>query len=185
MLALSPSTKTITTKKILITKPNKGAGVVILNKNDYNDKMKTILNDTTKFLDLGPVTNKDDTAKIELRIPRRLLQLRKECLISKQVYEAIRPTSSQRPRMYSLPKIHKKDVPLRRILSMTGSAQHQLAKWLTSLLQTVLQNLSSNCVSDSFTYVKEVKNLPFLFPLSFFVLLIFPVSSPMFRLLKP
>ena len=25
---------------------------------DYNDKMKTILNDTTKFLDLGPVTNK-------------------------------------------------------------------------------------------------------------------------------
>ena len=117
------------------------------------------------FLILGPVTNKDDTAKIELRIQRRLLQLRKECLISKQVYEAIRPTSSQRPRMYtcSLPKIHKKDVPLRRILSMTGSAQHQLAKWLTSLLQTVLQNLSSNCVSDSFTFVKEVRKFTFSF----------------------
>ena len=147
-----------TNEKILITKPDKGAGVVILNKNDYNDKMKTILNDTSKFLALGPVTNKDNTAKIESRIQRRLLQLRKECLISKQVYEAIRSGSDcfvsllrnkgmyrmDPPRMYGLPKIYKKDVPLRPILSMTGSAQHQLAKWLTSLLQLVLQNLSSN-----------------------------------------
>ena len=101
----------LTNEKILITKPDKGAGVVILNKNDYNDKMKTILNDTIKFLDLGPVTNKDNTAKIESWIQRRLLQLRKECFISKQVYEAIRFTGSQRPRMYGLPKIHKKDVP--------------------------------------------------------------------------
>ena len=100
-----------TNEEILITKPDKGAGVVILNKNDYNDKMKTILNDTTKFLDLGPVTNKDNTAKIESRIQQRLLQLRKEYLISKQVYEAIRPTGSQRQRIYGLPKIHKKDVP--------------------------------------------------------------------------
>ena len=113
------------------------------------------------FLDLGPVTNKDNTARIESRIQRRLLQLRKEYLISKQVYEAIRRTGSQRPRMYGLPKIHKKDVPLRPILSMTGSAQHQLAKWLTSLLQPVLQNLFSNCVSDSFTFVKEVRKFTF------------------------
>ena len=75
-----------TNEEILLTKPDKGAGMVILNKNDYNDKTKMILNDTTKFLDLGPVTNKDNTAKIKSPIQRRLLQLRKECLISKQVY---------------------------------------------------------------------------------------------------
>ena len=44
---------------------------------------------------------------------------------------------------------------------MTGSAQHQLAKWLTSLLQPVLQNLSSNYVSDFFTFVKEVRKFTF------------------------
>ena len=44
---------------------------------------------------------------------------------------------------------------------MTGSAQHQLAKWLTPLLQPVLQNLSSNCVFDSFTFVKEVRKFTF------------------------
>jgi len=35
---------------IIITKPDKGSGVVILNKNEYNDKMITILNDTTNSL---------------------------------------------------------------------------------------------------------------------------------------
>ena len=44
---------------------------------------------------------------------------------------------------------------------MTGLAQHQLAKWLTSLFQPVLQNLSSNCVSDSFTLVKKVRKFTF------------------------
>ena len=106
-------------KKILITKPDKGAGFVILNKNDYKDQIKTIPNDTIKFLDLGPDTNKENTANIESRIRRRLLQLRKESLISQQVYKAIRPTGSQRPRMYGLPKIHKNNVFLHSILSMT------------------------------------------------------------------
>ena len=79
-------------EEILITKPDKGAGVVILNKNEYNDKMKTILNDTTKFLDLGPATNNDNTTKIETLIQRRLLQLSNEKLISKTEYKAIWPT---------------------------------------------------------------------------------------------
>jgi len=70
-------------EEIVITEPDKGAGVGILNKNEYNDKMKTILNDTTKFLDLGPATNNDNTAKIETLIQRRLLQLSNEKLISK------------------------------------------------------------------------------------------------------
>ena len=163
-------------EEILITKSDKGAGVVILNNNDYNDIMKTIFDDTTKFLDLGPFTNKDNTAKIESRIQQRLLQLRKKSLISKQVYEAIRPTGFQRPSMYGLTKIHKKDVTLRPILSMTGSAQHQLAKWLTSLLQPVLKNLSSNRAFDSFTFVKEVRKFTFSPSSVFFCS--FDISNP-------
>jgi len=81
--------------------------------------------------------------------------------MSKTEYKAIRSTGSQRPRMYGLLKTHKKDLPLRQILSMTGSAQHELANWLTCLLQPVLQDLSANCVSDSFTFVKEARNFTF------------------------
>jgi len=98
-------------EEILITKPDKGASVVILNTNEYNDKMKTILNDTTKFLDLGPATNNDNTAKIETLIQPRLLQLSNEKIISKTEYKAIRPTGSQRPRMYGLRKLTRKMYP--------------------------------------------------------------------------
>ena len=137
--------------------------------------MGMILNDTTKFLNLGPVDSNDNTAKIESRIQRRLLRLKKDNLISQDVYDAIRPTGSQRPRMYGLPKTHKKDVPLRPILSMTGSAQHHLAKWLTSILNPVLQQFSVNCVPDSFTFVKEVNN--FTFSSSSVFLCSFDISS--------
>ena len=65
---------------------------------------------------------------------------------------------SQRPRMYGLPKIHKKDVPFRPILSMTGSAQHQLATWLTSVLQPVLFLYSSYCIQDSFSFVNAIRS---------------------------
>ena len=153
--------KALRSNDIYITKPDKGSGVVILNKNDYNRKMGMILNDTTKFLNLGTVDSNDNTAKIESRIQRLLLRLKKDNRISQNVYDAIRPTGSQRPRMCGFPKTHKKDVPLRPILSMTRSAQHHLAKLLTSILNPVLQQFSVNCVPDSFTFVKEVNNFTF------------------------
>ena len=59
--------------------------------------------------------------------------------------------------MYGLPKTHKKDVLLRPILSMTGSVQHQLAKYLSSPLETVLTLYSSNCIRDSFTFADIIK----------------------------
>ena len=117
---------------IVVTKPDKGSGVVILSKTDYIKKMNSILKDETKFLTLGPSSKMDNTSKIESRIQRRLLQLHKDDLHPANLYDLIRPTGSQRPHMYGLPKTHKKDVPLQPILSMTGSAQHQLAKYLSS-----------------------------------------------------
>ena len=40
---------------ILITKPNKGSGVVIQNNTDYVAKMETILCGSNKFICLGSV----------------------------------------------------------------------------------------------------------------------------------
>ena len=59
--------------------------------------------------------------------------------------------------MYGLPKIHKQDVPFRSILSMTGSAQHQLAQWLKSVIDPVHSLYSTYCISDSFTFADKVK----------------------------
>jgi len=70
--------------------------------------MESILHEETKFKNLGSSIN---TAKIESRIQRRLLQLNKDNLLSRRVYEMIRPTVSLRSRMSGLPKTHKKGIP--------------------------------------------------------------------------
>ena len=163
-----------TNDDILITKPDKGSGVVVLQKANYIRKMELILQDNTKFKFIGPVKHHDNTAKLESKIQRRLLQLKKDELLPPSIYESIRPSGSQRPRMYGLPKTHKKDVPLRPILSMTGSAQHSLAKWPSTIFNPVIKLYSSNCIQDSFTFAKTIRhfNLP---PSSF--LCSFDISS--------
>ena len=118
--------------------------------------MNSVLEDETKFLTLGPSSEKDNTLKIESRIQCRQLELHKDDLLPANLYDFISPTGSQRLRMYGFPKTHKK-MPLRPILSMTGSAQHQPAKCLSFLLERVLTLFSSNCIRDSFTFAKIIK----------------------------
>ena len=96
--------------------------------------MVAILSDVIKFECFGPVNEFDNAAQNESKLQRRFLQLVKSDDLPKTVYEVIRATVSQRPRMYGLSKIHKRDVPCRFILSMIGSAQHELAKFLAALL---------------------------------------------------
>ena len=54
---------------IVIIKPDKGNGIVILNKNDYLSKMETILQDSTKFKRLT-----DDCFKIIIRHENKVIR---------------------------------------------------------------------------------------------------------------
>ena len=144
---------------IVLTKPDKGAGVVILNWADYIGKRNAILEDTNKFLKLGDLSF-DNTQKLENKLQKRFLKLFRRKFISKEVYEFIRPVGSQRPRMYGLPKIHKPGIPLRLILSMCHSVQHSLAKFLTEVLNPILEFYSGFCVKDSFTLSSIIRRLP-------------------------
>ena len=69
----------------------------------------------------------------------------------------MRSTGAVRPRMYGLPKIHKTGVPLRPILSMTGSPQYNVSQWLCQVLDPVLQMYNTRCVKDSFEFIDLIK----------------------------
>ena len=84
-------------ENIHVTKPDKGSGVVLMNKSDYISKMHFVLQDNSEFENLGPSSEFDNTGNVEALIQRRLLQLMKEGLLPSQIYSMIRPTSSQRP----------------------------------------------------------------------------------------
>ena len=99
---------------IVITPDDKGSGVVLLNKSDYVDKMNKILDDQSKFERLGPISSNDNIASIESPLQKRLLDFVKADLMPKWICDAIlvRPTGSQKPQMYGLPKTHKEDTTL-------------------------------------------------------------------------
>ena len=144
-------------QNLVITRPDKGRATVILTRQDYVDKMMAILRDQSKFLSLGPVSQFDRTAKIEQCLREYLKTLFDSGEIPECVYKTIFPVGSSRPRMYGLPKIHKLDVPLRPILSMCGSSQYNISKWLCEHLKPVVQYYGERCVRDSFMFSDAVR----------------------------
>ena len=87
-----------------ISKPDKGAGVVI-NKQDYDSKMVDILK-ITKFKIFGSVDSFDKITQKEQRIQQELHRFFNEHLIPRKIYDKMRPVESQRSRLCRLPKFH-------------------------------------------------------------------------------
>ena len=82
--------------------------------------------------------------------------------ISKDLYESIRPSGSQCPKLYGLPKTHKDGVPTRPILDMSSSAQYKISKLLIKILEPVSSKYSTFCIKDSFSFVEVIRKNAFL-----------------------
>ena len=77
----------------------------------------------------------DPTNKMEKKVNNELKKLSESGEINKTMYNKMRTTFSNAPKLYRLPKIHKPDVPLRPIIVSTiGSATYYLAKELTKII---------------------------------------------------
>ena len=142
---------------IIISRPDKGAGVVLMNKKDYIDKMNSLLSDTTKFKKME--AEKDRTVAIEKSLSKLVRQLKQKQLIDSIEFERIRPTGTTIPRLYGLPKVHKEGLPLRPILDMSNSPYHALAKWLAKKLEPVRRQICKHSLQDTFDFIEQVKDL--------------------------
>ena len=146
-------------KDIVISRPDKGNGVFVMNRTDYITKLHNVIGDTSKFVKL----NEDPTAKRESSLQSYLYRLKAKGHLEKDVYEKLRPTGSRPAGLYGLPKTHKKDVPLRPIVSCIGSYTYNLAKFLVTILQPLCSNTYT--VKDSFSFASDINgmsNVPFM-----------------------
>lgn len=55
-----------------------------------------------------------------------------------KLYKKINTTDGIIPKLYGLPKIHKQNVPLRLMVSFTGSPTYELSKFLSDILATLI-----------------------------------------------
>ena len=90
-------------KDIVITKPNKGNGVLILDRKHYDDAIQEIISDTSKFEKL----NEDPTLKREASLQRFLRKLKEKNFFNENEYDKLYPSGSATDRIYGTPKMHK------------------------------------------------------------------------------
>ena len=137
---------------------DKGIGICIMKKTTYNNKMEAIIN-LPQFdkMERKRKNEKHPVLKEEERIVNILKVLKEEGKISEELYETLRPRGSQPARLYGLAKVHKKNTPVRPVLSMPGSAYHKVAlkvaEWLSVVPECKI-NSSTKSISDTLKTVR-------------------------------
>ena len=136
-------------------KPDKGNGVVIVNKDDYHKKMDEILADTSKceLLDDDAVKL---TIKRENQVKALLKKLKSDNCMNSKTYNELYPTGTRIGILYGLPKIHK-PIPFRPILSCINHYSYKIVKFFIPFLIPISMN--SFIIKDSFSFVQELLNI--------------------------
>ena len=93
-------------KDIVILRSDKGCGTVILDQEEYVEKISTIINDTSNFekLSSGPTIFRKG------QLQRFLRTLKNEGFFTYESYGKIYPSGSKPESMHGLPKIHKLNI---------------------------------------------------------------------------
>ena len=145
----------------LIFKPaDKGGGIVIMNKHDYILKAKEQINNTKyyKKLDSNP------TLQIARDVSDFINYLEIKNIITNKIADFLQPTFPPRtPVFYGLPKIHKKECPLRPIVSANESPTENLSAFIDYICQPIMKNLNSY-IKDTKDFLKLILTFPPLPP---------------------
>ncbi|XP_069984653.1 uncharacterized protein [Penaeus vannamei] len=142
---------------IVITRPDKGKGIVILNKTDYCNKISNILADSSKFKLLN-VDLSSHLLKLEDKL-NRLLRPIKET-IDEATYNSILASGSRPGCLYGLPEVHKTGTPLRPIVSSVNTFDYNLAKFLVKIIEPLNTNvLLTYTTASTLEFVNEIKQL--------------------------
>ena len=142
---------------ITICRPDKGRGVVILDKSNYISKMEEILSDYTKFKEIKHNNNLKLTLQQEDKVNRLVRTLTKDNLFSEATASQLKISGSSPGIMYGLPKIHKNNIPLRPILSANNTSMYNIAKFLVPILSHLTTN--EYTVKNSFEFSENIINV--------------------------
>ena len=145
------------TLDIVIMKPNKGNGVVILDRKLYDNTIQELISDTSKIEKL----NEDPTLKREASLQRFLRKLKQKNFFNEDEYDKLYPSGFAPARIYGTPKMHKfsprDSFPkLRPIISSIGTFNYNLGHFLCDLVSPLVPN-DYSC-KDTFSFVSQIKN---------------------------
>ena len=138
----------------VILKADKGVALVTMDKPEYINKAQELLDDKKTYKEI----NTDPTNKLKTKLISLLKKIKVEGGIEDQLYKKMYPTVAVAPKFYGLPKIHKKDIPLRPIVSSRGSINYEVAKELSGILRTLVGK-SPHHIKNTGDFVQQVRGI--------------------------
>ena len=140
-----------------ITKADKSNAMVILDKQEYIDKMYLLLGDVNTY---------------ELLISNPLERViakynKKVKTIFRDNQDLLKQFTTRAPSLsylYGLIKTHKPNNPVRPIISSVGSVTYKLSKWLVKILSPFVGTISSSNIKHNVDLVEKLNNLDINYP---------------------
>ena len=149
---------------IVICKPDKGRGVVILDKTLYKCKIKETISNPDKFSQIHQNIIKY-SKQIEDKINRFLSSLKSKNVFSDLTYKSLFCSGTGPGTLYGLPKTHKANFSskpsFRPIFAAYNTASYKISKFLVPILQPLTTNQytinnSKSFLSDLSTFTSPI-----------------------------
>ena len=137
---------------IVIKKADKGSAIVVMNKHDYITEAERQLNNT----DFYQKTPEDLTLKHVGEIRDFLITMKENGEIDQKTFDTLDPTGARTPSFYFLPKIHKKEIKGRPIISGNGSPTEKISALVDELLKDYVKQIPSY-VRDTSDFIQKVE----------------------------
>ena len=125
----------------MVLTADNGVSVVVMDREDYNNKSEELLQSSTY-----KVLTTDPTTKHKNKLISLLKTIKAEGGINESTYKRLYPTGVITPKYYGLPNVHKEDTPLRPIVSSIGSVTYETTKELSRIhTKTPVGKISTSC----------------------------------------
>ena len=125
---------------------------MVIDRTDYIRKAKDLLQDTSTYRTIKG----DPTSRLKNRLINILKKVKAESGMQDNTYKKMYPTGASPPKFYGLPKIHKKNILLRPMVSSIGSVSYGVAKELAKIIKP-LMGCSIHHVQNSTQFAEEMK----------------------------
>lgn len=138
---------------VMITKADKGSTTVIIDKTDYINKSKGMLDDINVY----KVLNSNPLLTVQNNINSFIKLLQEKNYITFSEKKKLTTNNSILAKAYFLPKIHKEGVPLRPIISSIGAASYDLSGHISDILSRTFSNRTNYNITNTFQFVEEFR----------------------------
>lgn len=148
--------KELKQKDVVYTNPDKGKGVVILNKTDYTEAMELHIREgpyeLQKFKGAHPVD------RLQNKVKESLQQLCDKGLLSGEQKRRLIVPNPRMPRMSGFPKIHKEGNQIRPVVTTIDSPTSKIAEFLVRKFRSY-KKYESCSLKNSIELVKTLEQL--------------------------